>query len=134
MTKIAFRNMFTRPATRRYPFKVREPFAESRGRIVIDFPACIFCGACAKHCPANAIETERPGKTWNIDHFACVSCAACVRACPKKCLSMDTHRPKSVDFADLAGRREEHRAPPEAASPAASGTSPAASPAAPGPT
>jgi formate hydrogenlyase subunit 6/NADH:ubiquinone oxidoreductase subunit I len=110
MARIAFRNLFSRPATRRYPFKVREPFAGSRGMILIDFPACIFCGACAKHCPANSIVTEKAAKLWRIDRFSCVSCGACVKACPKKCLSMDPRRPAVTVFSDAQARSEEHRA------------------------
>jgi ech hydrogenase subunit F len=93
MIKLAMRNLLAPPATRRYPYKVRAPFAQSRGRIVIDFPACIFCGACAKHCPAGSITTDRAAKSWSIDRFSCVSCAACVRVCPKKCLAMAAERP-----------------------------------------
>ncbi|MEI6875853.1 MAG: 4Fe-4S dicluster domain-containing protein [Spirochaetota bacterium] len=109
MARIAFRNFLTKPATRRYPFVVREPFAGSRGRIAIDFPACIHCLACAKHCPADAILVDRDAKTWSIDRFACVICGACIRACPKKCLLMTNERPLALDFADSAGRIETHR-------------------------
>jgi ech hydrogenase subunit F len=93
MIRLAMRNLLTPPATRRFPNKVRAPFPASRGKIVIDFAACIFCGACAKHCPANSIKTDRNAKSWSIDRFSCVTCAACVDCCPKKCLSMSAERP-----------------------------------------
>jgi ech hydrogenase subunit F len=115
MARIVLMNFLAGPATRRYPYVVRPAFAESRGRIVIDYPACIHCGACAKHCPANAIAVSREPKSWRIDRFACVTCGACVRVCPKKCLGMQNERPKTVDFADLAGRIEEHSTPAEPA-------------------
>lgn len=111
MARIALRNLFTPPATRRYPFVVREPFAASRGRITIDFEACILCGACQRHCPANAIVVERASGRWWIDRFRCVNCGECVVACPKKCLFMDNVRSKSVVFANVADRQEEHIRP-----------------------
>jgi formate hydrogenlyase subunit 6/NADH:ubiquinone oxidoreductase subunit I len=115
MAKIVFRNLLTKPATRLYPFVAREAFPTSRGRIVIDFPACIFCSVCEKHCPADAIAVDKAAKLWRMDRFACVICGACVRVCPKKCLGMSPERWKAVDASDLGGRVEEHRT----ASPAA---------------
>lgn len=121
MARIALRNLFTRPATRRYPSVIREPFAASRGRIVIDFEACILCGACQRHCPANAIAVDRNSGRWWIDRFRCVNCGACVEACPKKCLAMENQRSKTVLSGDLAGRQEEHLRPvtPKPQAPAA---------------
>jgi formate hydrogenlyase subunit 6/NADH:ubiquinone oxidoreductase subunit I len=125
MARTALRNLFRRPATRRYPFVVREPFAASRGRITIDFDACILCGACQRHCPANAILVDRAGGKWKIDRFACVNCGACVEACPKKCLFMEKERSKVADFGNLAAIQEDHVRPvqprpsPTASAPAA---------------
>jgi formate hydrogenlyase subunit 6/NADH:ubiquinone oxidoreductase subunit I len=110
MAKIALRNLFTKPATRRYPYVVRESFPGSRGRIVIDYPSCIFCGACSKRCPAASIVVDRPAKLWSIDRFSCVSCGVCVRVCPKKCLSMAADRPKACRASEAAGAVEAHRA------------------------
>jgi len=108
MARIVIKNLLTGPATRRYPYVVRENFASCRGRITIDYPACIHCGACSRRCPADAIIVGKDPKSWRIDNFACVTCGLCVRVCPKKCLFMENERPKPVDFADLAGRIEEH--------------------------
>ncbi len=112
MAKIALRNLFTSPATRRYPHAVRESFPASRGRILIDYPACIFCGACSKRCPAASIRVERGEKLWSIDRFSCVSCGLCVKVCPKKCLSMAPGRPPALRVGDIAAAVEVHR--PEA--------------------
>jgi ech hydrogenase subunit F len=112
MTRVVLRNLLAGPATRRYPYVVRPAFAGSRGRITIDYPECIHCGACARRCPASAIVVGKEPKSWRIDNFACVTCGLCVRVCPKKCLGMGNERPASVDFADLAARREEHASPP----------------------
>ena len=119
MARIVLKNLISGPATRRYPFVVRPAYAESRGRIAIDYPACIHCGACARRCPANAIKVGKEPKSWRIDSFACVTCGLCVRVCPKKCLSMKNERPKAVDFANLAGRIEEHVTPSAAIAPSA---------------
>ena len=47
MSKTVLRNLFSRPATRPYPGRAKEPHRteKSRGRIEIDIEACIFCGA-----------------------------------------------------------------------------------------
>jgi formate hydrogenlyase subunit 6/NADH:ubiquinone oxidoreductase subunit I len=49
---------------------------------------CVFCGLCAKTCPAGALEVNRDEKTWKVDEDACVKCGACVDKCPKKCLEI----------------------------------------------
>ncbi len=109
MARIALRNLLSKPATRRYPFVVRKPFAATRGRIEIDFPNCIFCGACQRHCPAAAIVVKRAESSWRIDRLACVICGACVIACPKKCLAMSNERQRPVDSSDLSPAIAEHR-------------------------
>lgn len=118
MARIALRNLLSKPATRRYPFVVRQPFAASRGKLEIDFPLCVFCGACSKHCPADAIHVDRAASSWSIDRFKCVLCGACVRACPKKCLALSAERSAATAFGDLAGRVESHARPASEAKPA----------------
>ncbi len=91
MTRTTIGNLFSPPSTRRYPTKVKEPHStpKSRGRIQIDIEACIFCSACAKRCPTDAIIVSKPDKVWEIDRLRCCTCNACVEVCPKKCLDMD---------------------------------------------
>jgi ech hydrogenase subunit F len=85
-----FKNLGSGPATRRYPDEKRAAFKGSRGRVQgIDPDKCIFCGICAKKCPADAITVDRNNKTWEIDPFKCVICGVCSEVCPKKCLSMN---------------------------------------------
>jgi formate hydrogenlyase subunit 6/NADH:ubiquinone oxidoreductase subunit I len=91
MTGTVLRNLFSRPATRRYPRPLREAHrvTGTRGSIAIDIDACIFCGACAKRCPTDAIVVTKPDRDWTIDRLRCCTCNACVEVCPKKCLVMD---------------------------------------------
>ena len=88
-----FRNLFKKPATRLYPVTKRETFENARGHIEGINEDCVFCGICAKKCPADAITVDRASKTWKIDQFKCVICNVCVETCPKKCITMSpTHR------------------------------------------
>jgi ech hydrogenase subunit F len=86
MSRIVLKNLFLRPATRRYPQTVRPPFAVTRGEIKIDIDACIFCGLCSRRCPAQALAVSKPEKSWEIDPLRCVMCRLCIDVCPKRCL------------------------------------------------
>ncbi len=90
MTRTVIGNLFSRPATRLYPTRQKQPHTtpRSRGRIEIDIDVCIFCSACAKRCPTDAIVVSKPEKEWSIDRLRCCTCNACVEVCPKRCLSM----------------------------------------------
>lgn len=46
--------------------------------------ACIYCGACAVRCPADAITVDPGSKTLTYDADACVHCGRCVRICPQQ--------------------------------------------------
>ena len=87
-----WKNLFSRPATRRYPFKdLREPFPGARGKIHFDMEKCDLCAACARVCPANAIIVDKKGKIVEYDPFACIYCGNCVDSCPRKAISMDVY-------------------------------------------
>lgn len=87
------KNLLKKPATRNYPFVVREPFAKYRGELQIDIDSCIFCGMCSRKCPSQCITVTKDKGTWQCDPHACVYCGICVDSCPTKCLSMkDVHR------------------------------------------
>lgn len=84
------KNLFSEPATRKYPGEKRELTDKARGHISgIDAEACIFCGICDRKCPANAIKVDRKNRTWEIDPFKCIVCNECVISCPKKCINME---------------------------------------------
>ncbi len=116
----AIKNLFSRPATRLYPFEKREPFKGTRGSISIEEDKCIHCGICAKRCPADAITVVREKKTWSINHLSCVICSNCVLVCPKKCLNLDAHSNKALP-ASRQGEGTVTRQKVEAAKPQASG-------------
>jgi len=92
-TPIVVKNLLKKPATRKYPFEVREPFPNFRGELVIDIEECIFCGMCVRKCPCQCIEVDKQAGTWSCDLHECISCGYCRDHCPTKCLTMkDTHR------------------------------------------
>ncbi|MEG6571299.1 4Fe-4S dicluster domain-containing protein [[Clostridium] cellulosi] len=86
---VALKNIFSKPATRNYPFEKRAPYKNQKGHISININDCIFCGLCGRKCPVNAIEVNRTEGTWQIDRFKCIMCLACTESCPKKCLSVE---------------------------------------------
>jgi ech hydrogenase subunit F len=104
----ALKNLFSKPATRRYPYVKRAPFAGTRGNISIDFPECIFCGMCARRCPTNAIAVSKEKKEWSMDHLSCVICGNCVLVCPKKCLKLEGEATQVVPAAQKEERTETH--------------------------
>lgn len=87
-TKIALKNLFSKPATKNYPAVPREYPERSRGHIEINIDDCIMCGMCQRKCPSGAITVDRNNKTWQIERMGCVQCGNCVEGCPKKCLSI----------------------------------------------
>lgn len=60
--------------------------AREDGKPVNDAKLCVYCGICAKKCPAGAIAVDRAAKTWTLDEEKCVACGNCAQVCPKKCI------------------------------------------------
>lgn len=89
MARTILKNLFSRPATRKYPYIKREPFKGARGNISINIDECIYCGACSKQCPTNAITVNREENSWAINRYKCIMCEYCTEKCPKKCLSVE---------------------------------------------
>jgi len=96
-TKTISRNFFKKPATLMYPFKQREFYPATRGRIFNAIEQCIFCGLCSRKCPTNAITVTKESKEFDLRSLQCIICGSCVDACPKKCLIMQNHYSSSVE-------------------------------------
>jgi formate hydrogenlyase subunit 6/NADH:ubiquinone oxidoreductase subunit I len=90
------RHLFKKPATVDYPFKKLEPPPDFRGTPFLRPELCIVCRACARDCPAEAIdiltvnEAEKKFKMI-IHNDRCIHCAQCVDSCPTtpKAMEMD---------------------------------------------
>ncbi len=92
MFPTVMKNLFSRPATRRYPFQeVREPFAGYRGRLSFDVKKCDLCGDCARVCPANAISVSAEKQELHYAPFNCIYCRTCVETCLQQAINMDNH-------------------------------------------
>ena len=84
------KNLISRPSTRQYPFKdIRPPVAGFRGKIILHVDQCKLCGACARRCPAKALEVNRQARTYKYYPFNCIYCGLCVETCPAKALVQD---------------------------------------------
>lgn len=95
MLNLVLSNISSKPATRLYPFEIREPFKEFKGRIVFNPENCILCGICQKKCPPDAISVTKADKKWELNVFRCIMCTECVNGCPKGCLSISNERAKT---------------------------------------
>lgn len=82
------KNLFSDPATTKYPFEPVNFPERMRGHIVIRIEECISCGLCERNCPPRAIKVDRAAGTWAINRFDCIQCGNCTNVCPKKCLEI----------------------------------------------
>ena len=86
--RMTLKSLFSKPATKLYPFEEPTYYQETKGHIVIDVDKCRYCGVCANLCPTNAIEVDRKAYTWTIDRFRCIQCRNCVHVCTESALIM----------------------------------------------
>lgn len=89
MLRNTVKNLFSRPATRRYPDEQPKLPPDLRGHIEFDMTKCIFCLMCSKRCPTEAIETDKENKTHRIHRNKCIACGTCVESCPVDAITMD---------------------------------------------
>ena len=67
--------------SRQFPVPGNYPYKEAKAIPLIPRTRrCDKCGACAKKCPAHAIDPDNPSHT---DAAKCISCAHCIHICPK---------------------------------------------------
>ena len=91
MLPTIIKNLFSKPATRKYPFEKREPFEATRGRLYWDMEKCDLCGDCARVCASSAIEVDEEKGEIRWDPFKCIYCRLCVESCLQKAITMDKH-------------------------------------------
>lgn len=98
-------NFFSGPATRKYPAVDRVPPEHARGHIVFDDSKCVYCGNCARRCPAVAIEVKVKEKLLYFHPGRCIVCEVCVEACPKNAISLESRWRKPFTAKEV----EEHK-------------------------
>jgi ech hydrogenase subunit F len=74
-------NLFSKPATTRYPFEKVKPKPGTRGEIKFNMQKCDQCQDCERTCPSAAIKVYPEEKKIEWNPFKCIYCHACVRAC-----------------------------------------------------
>jgi Formate hydrogenlyase subunit 6/NADH:ubiquinone oxidoreductase 23 kD subunit (chain I) len=62
-------------------------FIRLRDTVVVDQSKCIWCGLCAKSCPASAFEYIE-GKVVEIKYDTCIDCGLCNSVCPVDAVKM----------------------------------------------
>lgn len=119
MTSRSLRNLFSRPATRRYPQTVRPPFDGARGRLELDADACNLCSLCARRCPTEALRVAPDESRFELDDLRCIACGVCVDVCTSNALRLTTATPLVYAASPAgAGSPTEPGSPTEHASPA----------------
>jgi formate hydrogenlyase subunit 6/NADH:ubiquinone oxidoreductase subunit I len=91
--KSALHRLFRKPVTALGPIPPAESY---KGVHKYTKEKCIFCGACVRVCPSNAISVSREEKRWSVDLGRCVFCAECERVCPVHCLELSPVVPEPV--------------------------------------
>lgn len=92
----ALGNLFSAPATVKYPFEPTYKPDDYRGLIVHNPDLCIWCRRCEMACPPGAIifSQAMDGKqTYHYNRAVCIYCGECVRSCPKDGAIIQTAEP-----------------------------------------
>ncbi len=93
-TKVALKNLFSKPSTLNYPAEDHPAQPNYRGRIAYDPEKCKNCGMCIKVCSPSAItraeEEVEGGKkvTYEFDLTSCTFCGTCADFCDGKAITM----------------------------------------------
>jgi ferredoxin len=62
-------------------------FIKLRDTVVVDQSRCIWCGLCAKSCPASAFDYVE-GKVVKVRYETCIDCGLCNAVCPIDAVKM----------------------------------------------
>lgn len=92
----ALGNLFSKPATVRYPFEPTYKPDDYRGLIVHNPDLCIWCRRCEMGCPPGAIifsQAMDGQQTYHYNRAVCIYCGECVRVCPKEGAIIQTAEP-----------------------------------------
>lgn len=84
------KNLMGGPATRLYPFSVREPFDHARGHITFNDEKCMLCGVCAMRCPADAIDIDKEKRELTFHPARCIVCEVCVTGCTVDAITLES--------------------------------------------
>jgi len=90
MIKTIIGNLFSTPATRRYPYVKRADFPDARGQVCWDGAKCDLCGDCARVCPAQAIVVDEGARTISYEPTNCIYCGTCADTCLQHAVSQQT--------------------------------------------
>ena len=85
------RNLFSKPATVKYPFERPEQVPGTRGELSFDMAKCDQCQDCERLCPSGAIEVDVEGKRVEWDPYRCMYCHLCVRSCMHQAITPLDH-------------------------------------------
>jgi ech hydrogenase subunit F len=100
------KNLLSGPATRRYPFEKRTPFADARGALVHDKDKCDLCGDCVRLCPAAAIVMDEQQKSLTYNPYRCIYCRLCAESCQHGAVTATTtHQPPGQQVEALPWKR-----------------------------
>jgi ech hydrogenase subunit F len=89
MSKTIIEWVRKKPFCKMYPIVPGKVYDNTRGCVMNDATKCTLCTLCEKKCPTGAIKVDRPGGTWEINHFQCIMCNECVTNCRPGSLTME---------------------------------------------
>ena len=89
LSKKAASNIFSKPATEKYPFVKPKLPEDYRGQPILDDALCIGCGLCTELCPK--VFELRDDKAWVANPNACdtCDCQQAIDSCPVTAIALE---------------------------------------------